>query len=470
MPAELNSALDGLLTEAAWTPRILASELNSAFGAGTVSPTAPYHWRDRGVMPRHPLPSMTAAVLARRLNRPVSAREIWPGHTDIDAVRIELASQGLEGPWDRDNAVNAVTWWTSTGGLRRRDVLAVSGAALLRAVWAWLDPHTAPSPGAPLPSAPASGPLLNHIEASIPLLQRLDDAHGGAAHLAYVETQLTGIGLVLRERRHPEPVVRRLLAAAATIGQLCGWMALDAGEHGAAQRHWFTALRAAHQIGDRPLAGHILADLGFQAATAQRTADALVLGEAAAEVTARSPATVRASVASRLAYAYAAAGRRAEFERTRTWAIDLLERRQDAREPDWMYYLTNSHLGCQAGYALVALGRRQLGYGDREGRRELAEGVALLRTGAFDVPRGDASARRALHEGAWLALGHATLGDFQEACAVATLATSRLADVRSPRSNEVLSQLVADLRTRRKNPVVRDALPGIESALRRDAR
>jgi hypothetical protein len=135
-----------------------------------------------------------------------------------------------------------------------------------------------------------------------------------------------------------------------------------------------------------------------------------------------------------------------------------------------MYYLTPSHLDCQAGYSLVALGRRQLSFGDREGRRDVDRGISLLRTGAFDVPSSDPSARRALYEGAWLALGHAGLGDYQEACAVAALATTRLAEVHSPRSNQVLGHLVADLRKRRKSPVVRDALPGIEQALARAER
>lgn len=471
MATEQNTALDALLHEAGWTPRVLAAELNTSFGQGTVSPTAPYHWRDRGAVPRPPLPAMTAAVFSRRLNRPTTASMIWEGYRDTDAGLIELASQGLEGPWDRGGAVSAVTWWTDAAGLRRRDYLQVSGAVLLRAVWAWLDKHSAPAQGtSPPPLTTAGGPLLEHIELSIPVLQRLDDAHGGAAHLAYVESQLRGIGLVLREGRHTQAVERRLLAAAATVGQLCGWMALDAGAQGAAQRHWFTALRAAHAIGDRPLAGHILADLSFQSASGPDARDALVLAEAAAEITARSPATVRASIASRLAYAYAAAGRRAEFERTRTWATDLLGQRQDAREPEWMYYLTPSHLDCQAGYSLVALGRRQLSFGDREGRREVNRGIGLLRTGAFDVPTGDPSARRALYEGAWLALGHAGLGDYQEACTVAALATSRLTEVHSPRSNQVLGHLVADLRKRRKSPVVRDALPGIEHALQRAER
>jgi hypothetical protein len=303
------------------------------------------------------------------------------------------------------------------------------------------------------------------------MLQRLDDAHGGAAHLSYVETQLRAVGLVLSEEHHGEPTVRRLIAAAATLGQLCGWMALDAGDDGAAQRHWFKALRAAHAIGDRPLAAHILADLSFQAASSiGNLKDALVLGEAAAHTAGRSPATVRASVISRLAFAYAAAGRRTEFDHARDQARTALDQRHDAREPSWMYFLTDSHLDCQAGYALIALGRRQLALGDRAGRRELERGTRLLGAGAHAVPIGDPSQRRALYEGAWLALGHFGLGDHQHACDLAAVAASRLDRVRSPRSTRILDDFAADLRARRRNPVVRDFLPGFERALVQAAR
>jgi hypothetical protein len=58
-------------------------------------------------------------------------------------------------------------------------------------------------------------------------------------------------------------VDRRLFAALAEIGQLAGWMAVDAGRHGLAQRYFFTALRAAH----------VLAGLAFQAATREHAAD-----------------------------------------------------------------------------------------------------------------------------------------------------------------------------------------------------
>ena len=58
--AKSNLALATYLAEAGWSPRKLGHELNRLFGKGTVSVTAPYHWRDSGGIPRGPLPDFTA--------------------------------------------------------------------------------------------------------------------------------------------------------------------------------------------------------------------------------------------------------------------------------------------------------------------------------------------------------------------------------------------------------------------------
>lgn len=472
-----NEALAALLAEAEWSPRQLASSVNATFAAGTLSPTAGYAWLN-GTVPKAANANRVAAAFALRLGREVTAAQIWPGIAP--SAVVTPASHGLDGPWERSTAVNAVADSLTGGELNRRQFVAVSGTNLMRAVWAWLEPTGALPPG-PGPTPGASGSTLaDHIEHTIPALQRLDDAYGGA-HLPFVEAQQRAVALVVREQRHPEQVMRRLLAASSAIGHLCGWMCHDAAQFGAAQRYWFTALRAAREVGDRPLAAHIIADLAFQAASlataagrepshsaagrrADHATEAVVLGEAACEIAARSPAAVRASVTSRLAVAYAAAGRRGEFHAAAARAQDLLAAR-DSGEPEWMYYLTPSHLACQAGYARIALGRRQLAHGDRAGRADITEGITLLRGGAYDVPPGDPSQRRALYEGAWLALGHASLAEYDESLSLAAGATARLGAVDSPRSADVLATLVGQLRPRLNNSLIRERLPGIEHAL-----
>lgn len=462
----VNEQLASLLDEAGWTPRALSAEINKLFGAGTVSATAPYHWRDAGGVPRAPLPALAAYALSRHLGRTIEPSRLWPAGAVSDPGNTLLATTGIDLPWNPHSTNRIAQEWIMAGLTDRRTFLAVSGTALASAVWAYL---ANPGPvGTLATAANTNSQLITQIEESIPRLQRLDDATGGAANLNYVGVQLRAVCLVLTEGRHDTSTTRRLLIALADFGQLAGWMAFDANRHGLAQRYLFTALRAAHDAGYTAMAGHILADLSVQATTLGHPSDAIVLGEAAARTAVKSSAAVRASIASRLAHAYAGAGRKQEFDRARGQALDLLahHNRGFGHDPEWMYYLTPNHLDCQAGYSLVLMGRRQRSAGDAGGGKQLIrDGQRLLLTGAHDWPLDDPSQRRALYEGAWLALGCAARGQLSAACTIGRTALNRLTSVQSPRSTALLRQLAADLSRRARNPDVADFLPDLQRAV-----
>jgi len=273
---------------------------------------------------------------------------------------------------------------------------------------------------------------------------------------------------VLREGGLSDAITRRLLTALSDLTQLAGWMAFDARQHGLAQRYFFTGLRAAHDAGYRSMEAHILADLSFQAASVGDPGDSVVLGEAATRTAEGTPPSVWASVLSRLAYGYAAAGRIAECERTWLDSRDRLTNRRPESDPDWMYYLTPNHLDCQAGYSMILAGRHMVGGGESAtGRALLRKGESLLRAGAYARPITEPSQRRALYEGAWLALGYTAHGKLDDACAVAARALPRLDQVRSPRSVALLATLASELRRRKRNHAVADFLPRLEAALAR---
>jgi hypothetical protein len=459
-----NEVLASLLTELGWSPRALARRINRAFGVGTVAETAPYHWRDAGRVPRPPLPKLTALVLSQEVGRPIAVSDLWQGHA-LDSPLTLPADMEMSLPWSRSGAMGIIEDWVVSGLLDRRRFLAVSGSALTVITSGYLtSEHGALRPA--VESGVLGNPLLEQIQQSIPLLQRLDDANGGTAHLAYVGAQFRAVALLLRQGGNGTRVERRLFVGLAELGQLAGWMAFDAGQHGLAQRYFFSALRAADQAGYRAMAAHVLADLAFQAASRGQPADAISLGEAAATAAPALPATVQASVCTRLAYGYAIAGRIDDFDRAYGSALDrLANRRQDA-EPAWMYFLTPNHLDTQAGYALVhaavlsndcpATARELLRRGDR-----------LLRTGAHDVPHDDPSQRRALFEGAWLAVAAAGRGDLERACALGRVALARTETVQSVRSIDVLRTLAKVLRRRSRNEHVADFLPPLNATLAR---
>jgi hypothetical protein len=460
-----NDVLVAVLAELGWSPRTLAQRINRAFGTGTVAATAPYHWRDASRVPRQPLPALTAWVLSRELGRPVTVAELWQGRAPGAPLTLP-ATVEMDLPWSRPAMLGIIDDWVVSGLLDRRHFLAVSGAALTAAAAGYLIAE----PGSLTAALNGSGVgnlLLDQIEQSIPLLQRLDDANGGQAHLAYVGAQFRAVALLLRQAGHPGHVERRLFAALAELGQLAGWMAFDAGRNGLAQRYFFTALRAAGESGYRPMAAHILGDLAFQAASRNQPADAVSLGETAAHLASGTPPTVRASVSTRLAYGYAIAGRHADFERAHQSALDTLAERHDD-EPAWMYFLTPGHLDAQAGYALVHAATLGHDASHRDLRPLLRRGTRLLGTGAHDVPLADTgSQRRALFEGAWLSVAAAVRGDLEQACAHGRRALARTDSVQSPRSLDVLRVLADQVRRRTRNDHVAEFLPELTTALDR---
>ncbi|HZX08044.1 transcriptional regulator [Kribbella sp.] len=457
----MNEVLDDLLRELSWSPRVLARRLNREFGAGTVAETAPYHWRDSGGVPRPPLPALVAHLLSCELGRLVTVGELWQRRA-TDSPLVIPADAGMRQSWTRGGTLGAIDDWVVAGLLDRRQFLAISGVSLTSFPGGYLADEKA---ARAVMTAGAAGPL---IEQTIPLLQRLDDASGGGAHLEYVSAQFRSVALLLRQSSQPHSVESRLFSALAEIGQLAGWMAFDAGLHGPAQRYLFTALRAAHECGYKSMAAHVVADLAFQAATREQSSDAVALGEFAAKIAERAPASVRASVQTRLAYGYAVAGDLSAFERAHKSALDVLASSYRSDDPAWMYYLTPSHLDTQAGYALTHVGTLASGNGSpSNGRSMLRAGEKLLRRGAYDRPLADQAQRRALFEGAWLATAAAGRGDLEEACILGRTAVARTATVRSARSLDVLGKLAARLRRAKRNEYVRDFLPSLESCIRR---
>ncbi|MGH3756080.1 MAG: carph-isopro domain-containing protein, partial [Pseudonocardiaceae bacterium] len=426
-----NEVLTSLLEELGWSPRALARRINHVFGAGTVAGTAPYHWRDSGCVPRPPLPELAAWVLSRELGRPVTVAELWKGRASGSPLVLP-ADIDMDGPWSRVSTLGLLDDWVVAGLLDRRHFLAVSGATILDLAARYLTGESGRLAAA-LERGSVGHLLLDQIEQSLPLLQRLHDTHGGGAYLPYVGAQFRAVALLLRQGGHPAWVECRLFAALAEIGQLAGWMALDAGRHGLAQRYLFTALRAAREADYHPMAAHVLGDLACQAATREHSRDAIALGQAAVRIATGSPAGVRASMQTRLAYGYALAGQLDDFDRAYATGQDTIAGWDPAQEPAWMYFLAPNMLDTRAGYALTHAGTLAVAAGDHQtGTALLRRGERLLRTGAHALPMDHPAQSRALFEGAWLSVAAAGQGDLEQACTIGSLAVTRLDAVQSP--------------------------------------
>ena len=378
-----------------------------------------------------------------------------------------LADSGMDVPWSRDSALQILEDWLFSGLMDRRIFLAVSGTALMGLAWEYLDLEPERLP-ATIEGDRAGATLVTQLEATIPALWALDDTHGGRRVLPYVSSQFQTAAHILRQGGHDTQVTRQLFRVIAKLGQHAGWAAFDAGQHGLAQRYYFTALRAAHQAADRQLAAHILADLAFQAASTDAHQDAGKLAETAMRAAAATPARVRASVASRAAFAHSAIGDSRAFAACCDLAHEQLDRSgPHDDDPDWMYYLTPGHVDALAGAGLVRLAQTARTQGQtRRARIWLRDGLGLLHGTAALYDTQHPHQRRAAVEGAWLALAHALHGDLDQACQVGRLTINRLGDVQSDRCTSTLTALRDELHLgRMSNADMREFVGELDRAL-----
>ncbi|HSZ29559.1 MAG TPA: hypothetical protein VK784_07370, partial [Pseudonocardiaceae bacterium] len=217
-----------------------------------------------------------------------------------------------------------------------------------------------------------------------------------------------------------------------------------------AQRYYLTALRAAHNAGDKALGAHVLSAMAHHAASREEATDAISLGTAAVEMAHRSPVIVQALVTSRLAYGYALVGDVDRFHAAHGRARELVEHPTGHR-PRWAYYVSPQFVDGACGYYQVSLARTC----SHNSRRHFGNAVTLLTPSASAAPD-YLYQRDALLDGTWLAVAHIGCGELEQACEVGRTALERLPHVNSPRCLARLSRLADELRGRKVNPHIRE--------------
>ncbi|MGQ0774124.1 MAG: hypothetical protein ACT4NY_06860, partial [Pseudonocardiales bacterium] len=368
----------------------------------------------------------------------------------VHESRLVPAIVGMEVPWTLAGTVAVAQDWLLGGLMDRRVFLAVSGPALTDLAWTAVNTEPARLAAA-LNGGQVDVTLIAQVEESIPRLRQLDDRQGGGgAALFYVNTQFQTVAHLLHTAGHGGQITRRLLVAWAELGQLAGWMAADAERHGLAQRYCLTALRAAHNAGDKALSAYVLSAMANHAARREQAADAISLSTAAVELAQRSPTIVQAVVTSRLAYGYALVGDAERVHATHNRARELVEHPTGHR-PRWAYWISPQSMDGACGYYQVSLGRA----GSGNSRRHFGHAVTLL------TPRANAAThqlyqRDALLNGICLASAHVGGGELEQACEVGRTVLEWLPHIDSPRGLMDLRRLAGELRARKANPYVRE--------------
>jgi hypothetical protein len=212
-------------------------------------------------------PEVVAAVLAQAWGVPIPVQVIWP---ELREGR-RPAPAHLQ-PWVAARTLEALAAFVGSDMLTRREVLAGSvgvatGGALLDPLTRWL------GVGAVGVSARTEGTHrigtgeVESVERATKQFAAVDAEVGGGLSREAAVGQLKYAVDLVRYGSYSDAVGNRLLAAVAGLSGLVGWMCLDSGMSGPAQRYLLYGLQAARESTDPRaplLAVRILADLGQQ--------------------------------------------------------------------------------------------------------------------------------------------------------------------------------------------------------------
>ncbi|MFD8755323.1 hypothetical protein ACFV0O_30780 [Kitasatospora sp. NPDC059577] len=411
-----NEELARILHQLGWSPERLAREVSLALPPGlAISSTAPYKWRDRGMVPRSPHDQAVCEVLSRTLGIAVTYEQLWGRMGGHRGAKI-LSPRLLTDPWTADTAQTALREAaTDAGPVRLTDLFR--NADLDQAA-ARLDSPPPPVGGGEGALRVEAG-LVGELGLSYRSKQRLERSCGGGLVLGPTRAELAMLAKLLELGAYDERLGRELYGTASRLARLAGWAAYDLGHDAAAQRAFVAALRAAHVSGDPRLGVAVLGALVVLATQGPggRGLDAVSALETALEThgAALGP-NGRARQLGRLSRAH---GRRDEPERaeaaaTRAFAeLDGVPGAEEAR----------ASLAGMVGEGRLALGRY------RPAKALLAEAVAGL---------GPGRARSKALLMVRLAETHRRLGDQREAARTAALARSLAAGMQSERLAKAL--------------------------------
>lgn len=441
-----NERLQALIQEAACSNAGLARRVNMVGADHGVDlrydKTSVARWL-RGQQPRGRAPGIIAEALGRKLGRTVSIDEIG-----MAGGRNLAAGVGLQFASTATAAVEqACELWRSDVG--HRDFLtgrSVAASSLVEPSRDWLisapDAEIARACGARVGAADVEA-----VRATTAALSDLDHRFGSGHVRPVVVHYLNGVVAGMLTGSYRDAVGRRLFAAAARLTELAGYMAVDTGQPGLAQRYYIQALRLAHAAGDRGYGGYVLAaSMSHVAGQLGNPREIAQLARAAQEG-ARGHVTPRVDAMFHAAEArgHALLGDARACQQSAGRALSAFERAESATDagddPPWIGHFGSAYLADELAHC-----HRDLGQPVQTARRA-AEALNAL---------GEGRARRR-------AIGLLLLSDAQvqqrevdRACHTAQQAVELLGGVRSERGQGYLEDFRSRLEPFAQEPVVRE--------------
>ncbi|MET9802637.1 transcriptional regulator [Streptomyces sp. NPDC006368] len=395
----------------------------------------------RGQQPRGRAPGIIAEALGRKLGRTVTIDEIGManGKNLASGVGLQFAPTVL-------GAIEQVCeLWRSDVG--RRDFLsgtAVAASALVEPSRDWLitgaDAQVARQAGARVGVSDVEA-VRAMTDALVELDHRFGSGHVRPVVVHYLNSVVSG----LLSGSYRDTVGRQLFAAVARLTELAGYMAVDTGQPGLAQRYYIQALRLAQAAGDRGYGGYVLAaSMSHLAAQLGNPREIAQLARAAQEG-ARGHITPRAEAMFLAAEArgHALLGDARVCQEVTARAVAAMDR-AEARagdDPVWIAHFDHAYLADELAHCYRDLG--------------MPEAAARAATDALDGHPETRARRRAIGL-VLLATAQLQQREVEQACHTGTRAVDLLGTLRSSRGAEYLDDLQLRLEPYANEPSVRE--------------
>jgi hypothetical protein len=318
----------------------------------------------------------------------------------------------------------------------------VAASALVEPSRDWL--ITPPDPVVARTGGPRVGPSdVAAIRATTEMLVDLDHRFGSGHVRPVVVHYLNSVVSGLLSGGYREETGRQLFAAVARLTELAGYMAVDTGQPGLAQRYYIQALRLAQAADDRGYGGYVLAaSMSHLAATLGNPREIAQLARAAQEG-ARAVATPTAMAMFYAAEArgHALLGDARSCELVAAKAVAAMEQRRPEDDPDWIAHFDEAYLADELAHC----------YRDLEQAKQ-AERQARI---ALELHPPTRVRRRAV-DLVLLATAQLQQREVERACETGTQAMRLLGGLRSNRGVEYLDDFRRRLEPFREHRVVRE--------------
>jgi hypothetical protein len=318
---EPNACLSRLLDETGWSQSQFATAVNRAgteqgtrlkYDASAVS-----HWLI-GTIPRKEVRPLILEALARRLARPITHADAgFPTPANQPQTQTATVEGLLElGRQDMDPS--------------RRGVLGAALFSVALTIPDWpnvVDRMEAVQAGR---SHRIGYAEVDAVVAMTDKVSELDDMFGGRHARPMAAAFLVNTVAPHLRADASDDVRKAMLSAASDLLYLTGYMAVDEGLHGLAQRYYVKALELAGAADDHLTYCTTLRGMSLQAVDLGHNAHALRLADAAAAASPNAGPRMRAFLAGQQAHAYAASGHRAtalQYIREAEVAMDKAESR-----------------------------------------------------------------------------------------------------------------------------------------------